>query len=133
MDIQLPFYATWFLMILGIVTNMLAKVNKINHESPPDIKWKDILRTFFKKEWASYAMSFIFTGVIAFSFEFMKRFDHSSQQELNKYAKYIPFAVLFFYLLGFANQWAFYRLMGRIYSKAGVDTKILEEDRKAQV
>lgn len=126
-NIPLPFYAMWFIMICGIVTNMLAKINAINHKSPSDILWWDILKQFFKKEWASYGMSLIITGIVAFSFQYMKQFDNASNAEISKWAKWIPLAVLVLYLFGILNQWCFYWVLGRIQRKGQVDIDILKD------
>lgn len=126
-NIPLPFYAMWFIMFCGVVTNVLAKVNAINHKSPANIMWYDILKKFISKEWAAYGVSIIFTGIIAFSFEFMKKFDKVDAQEISRWAKYLPLSVLVLYFIGVLSQWIFYIVLGRIQSKGQVDIDILKD------
>ncbi len=126
-NIPLPFLAMWGIMLAGVLTNILAKINAINHNSPDEVLWKTVLKKFFKKEWASYGMSFIFTGIVAYSFVFMKRFENPDNAEISKWAKWIPLAVLVFYFFGMLNQWVFYKVLGRIQSKGKVDVDILKE------
>lgn len=129
-NIPLSFLAMWGIMLAGVLTHILAKVNYINHQSPSEILWSDILKKFFRKEWASYGMSLILTAVIAYSFVFMKQFNNPNNAELSKWAKWIPLAVLFFYFLGVLNQWAFYKVLGRIQGKGQLDIDILKEQPK---
>src|SRR5690349_648620 len=128
-NIPLPFYAMWAIMLAGVATHILAKVNEVNQKSPEEILWYTILRKFFRKEWASYGMSIIFTGIVAYSFVFMKQFDNASNAEISKWAKWIPLAVLFFYFFGILNQWVFYKILGRIQSKGQIDVDILKEKK----
>jgi hypothetical protein len=130
-NIPLPFLAMWGIMFAGVLTNVLARINGINQKSPDDVLWWVILQKFFKKEWASYGSSLIFTGIIAFSFQYIKQFDNSSNAEISKYAKWIPLAVPAFYFFGVLNQWLFYKALGRIQGKSGaVDIDILKENSK---
>lgn len=127
-NIPLSFTAMWLIMFAGIMTNLLAKVNEINQKSPEEILWYNILRKFIKKEWASYGMSIIFTGIIAYSFYYMKQFDNANNAEISKWAKWIPLAVLVLYFVGVLNQWVFYKILGRIESKGNIDTAILKKE-----
>lgn len=129
-NIPLPFFAMWLIMIAGILTNVFARINAINHNSPDNILWWDILKKFFKKEWASYMMSLIFTLIIAYSFVYMKQFQRVDNTEINRWAKWIPLAVIVLYFFGFLNQWIFYKILGRIQSKGQVDVDILKEKPK---
>lgn len=124
-NIPLPFLGMWAIMFAGIVTHILAKVNDINHKSPANILWYDILKMFFQKEWASYGMSLIFTGIIAFSFQFMKQFQKVDNAEITTWAKWLPLSVIVLYFIGVLNQWLFYVILGRIQSKGKVDVDIL--------
>jgi hypothetical protein len=125
-NIPLSFSGMWLIMLLGVLTHILVKINKINHDTPSDISQDVVIMKFFKKEWASYGMSIIFTGIIAYSFYFIKRFDNSTNEEISRLAKFVPLAVLFFYGIGVLNQWIFYFLLGRISKKSGVDIDLLE-------
>jgi len=127
MNIPLPFVAMWGIMIAGIITHILAKINDINHNSPPEIKWWDILKKFFRKEWASYGLSVIFTAIIAYSFQYMKQFDHPDNEEISRWAKWIPLAVIILYFIGVVNQWLFYLILGRIQSKGQIDVDLGHE------
>lgn len=126
-NIPLPFLAMWVIMFAGVITNFLAKVNEVNQKSADEILWYDILRKFIRKEWASYGMSIIFTGIIAYSFEFMKQFDNASNAEISKWAKWIPLAVIALYFIGVLNQWVFYKILGRIERKGNIDTAIINK------
>lgn len=127
-NIPLSFAAMWSIMLAGVLTHILAKINHINHNSPADILWTDILRKFFAKEWASYIMSLVFTGIVAFSFQYMKQFENPDNAEISRWAKWLPLAVLFLYLFGVLNQWVFYWILGRIQSKGKVDIDILKNN-----
>lgn len=129
-NIPLPFVGMWVIMLAGVITHILAKINQINHNSPPEIMWNDILKKFFRKEWASYGMSLIFTAIIAFSFQYMKQFNHPDNAEISKWAKWLPLAVLVLYFIGVLNQWVFYWILGRIQSKGKVDVDILQGNTK---
>lgn len=129
-NIPLPFYAMWLIMLAGVLTNVLARVNGINQQSPENILWNTILSKFFKKEWASYGMSVIFTGITAYSFVFMKQFNNPNNAEISKWAKWIPLAVIFFYFFGVLNQWIFYKILGRIQSKGQIDVKMIQDNPK---
>lgn len=128
--IPLSFFAMWIIMLCGVLTNCLAKINNINKRSPDHILWHTILKKFFRKEWASYCMSIIFTGVVAYSFVYMKQFEKIDNAEITKWAKWIPLAVLFLYGFGILNQYLLYRWLGRIQSDGKIDTDILEEKPK---
>jgi len=128
-NIPLPFFVMWLIMLLGVLTHILAKINSINHKSPDDILWTTILQKFFKKEWASYGMSLIITGVTAYTFVYMRQFTHVTASEISKYAKWIILAVPILYLFGVLNQWVFYWILGRIQSKGKVDVDILTENK----
>lgn len=117
-------------MFFGILTHILAKVNGINHKSPPDILWTDILRKFFQKEWASYGMSLIITCIVAYTFVYIKQFEHPTIAEVRAASKWVILAVPVLYLFGVLNQWAFYWLLGRIQSKGKVDIDILQENKQ---
>ena len=130
-NIPLSFGAMWVIMFAGIMTHVLAKVNSINHKSPPDILWTDILKKFIQKEWASYGMSVIFTCIIAYSFTYMKQFENTTNAEISAWAKWIPLAVLILYFVGVINQWIFYFILGRIQSKGKVDIDILKNEDNA--
>lgn len=129
-NIPLPFYAMWLIMLAGVLTNILARINGINQQSPDDILLETILKKFFKKEWASYGMSLVFTGIIAYSFVYMKQFNNPNNAEISKWAKWIPLAVVFFYFVGVLNQWIFYKILGRIQSKGQIDVKMIQEPPK---
>lgn len=125
-NIPLSFGAMWVIMLAGVLTHILAKVNSINQKSPSNILWTHILKKFFQKEWASYGMSLIITAVVAYSFVYMKQFEHPDNEEISYWAKWIPVAVPVLYLFGVLNQWAFYWILGRIQSKGKVDIDILQ-------
>ena len=130
-NIPLSFLAMWVIMLAGVMTHILAKVNSINHKSPHDIMWSDILKKFFQKEWASYGMSLIFISIIAYSFQYMKQFENPNNAEISYWAKWIPLAVIALYFIGVINQWIFYFILGRIQSKGKVDIDILKNTDNA--
>ncbi len=125
-NIPLPFLAMWGIMLLGVVTHVLAKIKSITDKTPDDIPLKLVIEKFMRKEWASYGMSLIFTGVVAYSFVFMKRFENPSNAEITYWAKWIPLSVLVLYFFGVVNQWGFYWILGRIQSKGKIDIDILK-------
>lgn len=129
-NIPLNFWQMELIMLCGILTHILAKVNGINHKSPADILWTDILRKFFAKEWASYGMSLIITCIVAYSFVYVKRFEHPTIAEVREASKWVILAVPILYIFGVLNQWAFYWLLGRIQSKGKVDIDILKENQQ---
>lgn len=125
-NIPLSFGAMWAIMFAGILTTILADINKINHDSPDSIPLSQVVSKFFKKEWAAYGMSVIFTGIVAFSFQYMKQFDNSNNEEISKWGKWIPLAVIILYFFGVVNQWAFYKVLGRIKTNGKVDVDLLK-------
>lgn len=125
-NIPLSFFAMMLIMLAGVLTHILAKVNSINHKSPNHILWTDILKKFFQKEWASYGMSVIFITIIAYSFQYMKQFESPNNAEISYWSKWIPLAVIALYFIGVINQWIFYFILGRIQSKGKVDIDILK-------
>lgn len=130
-NIPLPFAAMWFIMLLGVISHILFQINKINHSTSDEIPWRVVVKKFFNKEWASYGISIIFTGVMAFSLVYMKRFEHVDNKEISYWAKWIPLAVIILYAFGVLNQWAFYKLLGRIQNNKGkVDIGLLTEEKK---
>lgn len=126
-NIPLPFYAMWLIMLLGVITNILSKINKINHETAEDIKWVTVVKKFLNKEWASYGMSIIFTGIVAYSFVYMKQFEKIDNTEITKWAKWIPAAVIILYIIGFAVDRIFYFLMGKIDKKGVINKDLLTD------
>lgn len=129
-NIPLSFFAMWAIMIAGILTNILARVNAINQKTPDSVRWESVLESFFRKEWASYGMSLIFTCIVAFSFQYMKQFSNADNAEISKWAKWVPLAVIFFYFFGVLNQWIFYKILGRIQTKGGgVDTELIDKTK----
>jgi len=128
-NIPLSFGAMWAIMFAGILTTILADINKINHDSPDDINLSQVVSKFFKKEWAAYGMSVIFTGIVAFSFQYMKQFDNASNAEISKWAKWIPLAVIVLYFFGVVNQWAFYKVLGRLKTNGKIDVDLLENKK----
>lgn len=126
-NIPLSFSAMWLIMLMGVLTHVLAKINKINHDTPDHIPFRQVVSKFFSKEWASYGMSIIFTGIIAYSFYFMKRFENISNQEITYWSKWIPLAVIFLYFFGVLNQWFFYWILGRIEKKGKTDIDLLKD------
>ena len=120
-NIPLPFFVMWAVLLLGVLTSMLVKIKNITDATPDDVQWKMVIRKFFNKEWPSYGISFILTFVIAGSFQYIKRFDVSSNQEISKYAKWIPLAVPALYIGGYLCQGGFYKLLGRIQGKTGIN------------
>ena len=125
-NIPLPFLAMWGIMLLGVLTHVLAKIKSITDKTPDDIPLKMVVEKFARKEWTSYGMSLIFTGVVAYSFVFMKRFENPSNAEITYWAKWIPLSVLVLYFFGVVNQWGFYWILGRIQSKGKIDIDILK-------
>ncbi len=117
-------------MLAGVLTHILAKVNSINHKSPASIMWINILKTFFQKEWASYGMSFIITCITAYTFVYVKQFEHPTLSEVREASKYVILAVPILYIFGVLNQWVFYWILGRIQSKGKVDIDILKENQQ---
>jgi membrane-bound metal-dependent hydrolase YbcI (DUF457 family) len=128
-NIPLSFSAMWLIMLLGVLTHILAKINKINHETPGRISLKNVVYSFFEKEWASYGMSIIITAIVSYSFYYMKRFDHSSNAEITYWARWVPAAVIVLYLFGVLNQWVFYWILGRIEKKGGVNIDLLNNQK----
>lgn len=127
-NIPLPFYAMWIIMLLGVITHMLFKIKKITDSTPDDVPWKQVKDKFFRKEWPSYGISLIFTGIIAYSFVFMKQFNNPDNEEISRWAKWIPLSVLALYFIGVLNQWVFYKILGRIQNKGGeVDIDLLKK------
>jgi hypothetical protein len=125
-NIPLPFFAIWAIMLLGVLTHILAKIKSITDKTPEDIPLGIVIKKFFRKEWASYGMSLIFTGVAAYSFIFMKRFENPSNAEISYWARWIPLSVILLYFFGVVNQWGFYWILGRIQSKGKIDIDILK-------
>lgn len=104
-NIPLNFWQMEAIMLAGVLTHILAKVNSINHKSPANILWTNILQTFFQKEWASYGMSFIITCITAYTFVYIKQFEHPTISEVREASKYVILAVPILYLWGVLNQW----------------------------
>lgn len=127
-NIPLSFMAMWVIMLAGVLTHILAKVNSINHKTDNDVKWNAVLKKFFQKEWASYGMSIIFISIIAYSFHYMKQFENPDNAEISYWSKWIPLAVIALYFIGVINQWIFYFVLGRIQSKGKVDIDILKNN-----
>lgn len=127
-NIPLSFFAMWLIMLLGVLTNIMYRINKINHDTPGEIKWKDVVYKFFNKEWASYGMSLIFTGIVAYSFIYMKQFENPDNEEISRWAKWIPLAVIILYGFGVLNQVVFYWALGKIQKKGQVDIDILKKE-----
>jgi hypothetical protein len=128
-NIPLSFFAMWMIMIAGILTNIMARINAINQKTPESVRWITVLQNFFRKEWASYGMSLIFTGIMAYSFQYMKQFSNDSNAEISKWAKWIPLAVLILYFIGVLNQWIFYKILGRIQTKGVVDNELIDKPK----
>lgn len=126
-NIPLPFWAMWGIMLLGVLTKMLYDIKVITDKTPDSIIWKTILQKFFNKEWPSYGMAIIITGIISFSFEYIKQFDTSQNADINKWAKWVPLAVLILYAIGITSQLILYKFLGRIKSKGMIDESILKE------
>ncbi len=127
-NIPLPFIAMWAIMLSGVATHILFKIKKITDSTPDDMTWKMVKSKFIHKEWPSYGISIIFTCIIAYSFVFMKQFDNASNEEISKWAKWIPLSVLILYFIGFLNNWIFYMVLGRIQAKGGkIDIDTLKE------
>jgi hypothetical protein len=129
-NIPLPFVAMWGIMLSGVATHILFKIKKITDGTPDDVSWKQVKDKFIKKEWASYGISFIFTCIIAYSFVFMKQFDNASNEEISKWAKWLPLSVIILYFIGFLSNWIFYMILGRIQAKGGnIDITTLKETK----
>lgn len=126
-NIPLPFWAMWLILLAGVATHVLYKLKKITDKTPDDILWNQVWLKFRNKEWPSYGMSFIATGIISFTFQFIKQFDTSSTAEISRYAKFVPLAVPILYAIGIIINIFLYRLLGRIESKGKIDMTILKE------
>jgi len=126
-NIPLPFFAMWVIMLAGVLTHVLAKIKMITDKTPEEISWKIVARKFMNKEWASYGISIIFTCIVSFSFVYMKRFSNADNAEISYWAKWVPLAVIILYFFGVLNQWVFYFILGRIQSKGKIDIDILKE------
>jgi hypothetical protein len=126
-NIPLPFFVMWLIMLAGVATHMLFKIKKITDITPPNVPWKQVKEKFIRKEWPSYCISFIFTCIIAYSFVFMKQFENPNNEEISRWAKWLPLSVLALYFIGVLNQWLFYWILGRIQSKGKIDYEILNE------
>lgn len=129
-NIPLPFFAMWGILLAGVITHILYKLKVITDNTPDDVVWSKVWVKFRNKEWPSYGMSLIATGIISFSFEFIKRFDTSSTVEISKYAKYVPLAVPILYCGGILINFFLYKMLGRIQSKGKIDVSLLKEDDK---
>lgn len=127
--IPLTFWQMWFILVLGVLSNILAKVQYINQNSSDEILWTSILKKFFRKEWASYSMSVIFTGIIAYSLVYIKQFE-APDAKISRFAWLVPIAVIVLYLFGMLNQWLLYRFLGRIQSGKNIDENILKPSDK---
>ena len=128
-NIPLPFWVMWAIMLLGVITNILKKINKINHETSSDIRWSKVLKQFFNKEWASYGMSVIFTAVLSYSFVYMKQFEKIDNAEVTKWAKWIPLAVIILYVVGLAFDHIIYWLLGKIDRQGSINTDLLNNKK----
>lgn len=129
-NIPLSFGAMWFIMFCGILTNALAKINNINKVTPEEISFWQVIRKFARKEWPSYGMSLIATGIVSFSFVFMKQFQKIDNEEISRWAKWIPLAVLILYLFGIVVMYVLYKILGRIQDKTGVDITLLKDKQE---
>lgn len=129
-NIPLPFLAIWGIMLLGVLTKMLYDIKIITDITPDSIKWKTVFARFFNKEWPSYGMAVIVTGILAYSFEYMKGFAKVDNAEITKWAKWIPLAVPIIYAIGIGWQLLFYKFLGRIKNKGLIDTSMLHETPK---
>jgi hypothetical protein len=128
-NIPLPFIAMWGIMLAGVFTHVLAKIKIITDKTPENVSWKQVLVKFRNREWPSYGMSLIFTGILAFSFVFMKRFSNPNNEEISYWQRWIPLSVIFLYFIGVLNQWLFYLILGRIQSKGKIDMDILKDKK----
>lgn len=127
-NVLLSYWAMWFLLLLGVLINILAKVNYMNHNSPSDIMWTSILKAFFKKEWASYGMSLICTGVFAYQLMFLRHFENLDAK-IARYSWIVPLTPIILMLIGILNQWLLYKAIGRITNKGKVDVDILQAEQ----
>lgn len=127
-NIPLPFFALWAIMLSGVLTHMLYMIKIITNKTPDDVPWKTVKEKFFRKEWASYCISIIFTAIIAYSFVFMKQFNNADNEEISRWAKWTPLSVLILYFIGVLNNVIFYYILGRISSKGKIDIDILKKD-----
>ena len=129
-NIPLPFLAMWGILLAGVLTHILFKIKKITDGTPDDVPWKQVKDNFIRKEWPSYGISIIFTCIIAYSFVFMKQFDNPNNEEISRWAKWLPLSVLILYFIGFLNNWIFYMILGRIQAKGGkIDIETLKESK----
>ena len=129
-NIPLPFAAIWIIMLAGVATTALAKIQNITNNTPDNVGWNQVFKKFVNREWPSYAMSIIFTCIIAFSFVFMKKFVKVDNAEISYWARWIPLSVIILYFIGVLNQYVFYWILGRIQSKGGkVDLDLLKEKK----
>jgi hypothetical protein len=54
--------------ILGIMVMIFVKINDLNHKPENDLlNFNDVLRKFFRKEWASYAVSITIVIIASFT------------------------------------------------------------------
>lgn len=54
--------------LAGIMVMILVKINDINHRPETDnLNYGDVLKIFFKKEWASYAVSILLVLITAYT------------------------------------------------------------------
>lgn len=127
-NIPLNFWQMEIIMILGILTNILARVNRINQQTDAEIPLNKILGKFFRKEIFSYGMSLIITGITAYAFVYMKQFEKPTLAEVREASKYVIYAVFGLYAFGIVNQYLFYMWLGRIQSKTGIDIDIIKKD-----
>ncbi len=128
-NIPLPFWAMWLLLLAGVATHVLYKLKKITDNTPDDIAWKQVGKRFRNKEWPSYGMSFIATAIISFTFQYIKQFDTSTTAEISKYAKWVPLAVPILYVFGIVINIFLYKLLGRIEQKGKIDVTILKDEK----
>lgn len=126
-NIPLPFWAMWLILLAGVATHVLYKLKKITDNTPEDILWNRVWLKFRNKEWPSYGMSLIATGIIAFTLEYIKQFDTSTTIEISRYAKYVPLAVPALYAIGIVLNILFYKWLGRIDSKGKIDVSELKK------
>ena len=126
-NIPLPFWAMWLILLAGVATHVLYKLKKITDNTPDDILWNRVWVKFRNKEWPSYGMSLIATGIVAFTLEYIKQFDTSTTVEISRYAKYVPLAVPALYACGILINILFYKWLGRIDSKGKIDVSELKK------
>jgi len=129
-NIPLPFLSMWAIMLAGVVTHMLFKIKKITDSTPEDVSWKLVKAKFLHKEWPSYFISIIFTCILAYSFVFMKQFDNPNNEEISRWAKWLPLSVIILYFIGVLNQYLFYLILGRLQSKGKIDIDLLKEEKQ---